>query len=91
MANIEQLHNTYTNLESENPDKADKFYTRYSREIDSASAAGTFKQQMGELNKQEREIRGNRTLSPSQKRKELDQIRQDKIDLAKDFRASVGE
>jgi len=91
MANIEQLHNTYTNLESENPDKADKFYTRYSREIDSASAAGTFKQQMGELNKQEREIRGDRTLSPAQKRKELDQIRQDKIDLAKDFRASVGE
>ena len=91
MANIEQLHNTYTNLESENPDKADKFYTRYSREIDSASAVGTFKQQMGELNKQEREIRGNRTLSPSQKRKELDQIRQDKIDLAKDFRSSVGE
>jgi len=91
MVNIEQLHNTYTGLEAEDPDKADKFYQKYSREIDATSAAGAFKQQMGELNKREREVRGDRTLTPAQKRKELDLVKQDKIDLAKDFRASVGE
>jgi hypothetical protein len=91
MVNIEQLHNTYTGLEAENPDKADKFYQKYSKEIDATSAAGAFKQQMGELNKREREVRGDRTLTPAQKRKELDLVKQDKIDLAKDFRASVGE
>ena len=90
MVNIEQLHNTYTALESENPDKADKFYQKYSKEIDSTSSAGAFKQQMGDLNKREREVRGDKMLTPSQKRKELDLVKQDKIDLAKDFRASVG-
>ena len=90
MVNIEQLHNTYTALEAENPDKADKFYQKYSKEIDSTSSAGAFKQQMGDLNKREREVRGDKTLTPSQKRKELDLVKQDKIDLAKDFRSSVG-
>ena len=90
MVNIEQLHNTYTALEAENPDKADKFYQKYSKEIDSTSSAGAFKQQMGDLNKREREVRGDKMLTPSQKRKELDLVKQDKIDLAKDFRASVG-
>jgi hypothetical protein len=90
MVNIEQVHNTYNEMAAENPDKADKFYQKYSKEIDASSAAGAFKQQMGELNKREREIRGDRMLTPSQKRKELDLVKQDKIDLAKDFRSSVG-
>ena len=90
MVNIEQVHNTYNEMATENPDKADKFYQKYSKEIDASSAAGAFKQQMGELNKREREIRGDRMLTPSQKRKELDLVKQDKIDLAKDFRSSVG-
>jgi hypothetical protein len=90
MLTIEQLHNTYTGLETEDPDRADKFYQKYSKEIDSTSAAGAFKQQMGELNKREREVRGDKMLTPSQKRKELDLVKQDKIDLAKDFRSSVG-
>ena len=90
MVTIEQVHNTYNEMAAENPDKADKFYQKYSKEIDASSAAGAFKQQMGELNKREREIRGDRMLTPSQKRKELDLVKQDKIDLAKDFRSSVG-
>jgi hypothetical protein len=42
------------------------------------SAAGTFRKQMGDLTKEERSIRSDPNLEPKEKRRLLDQIRQEK-------------
>ena len=53
--------------------------------IGMSSIAGRFRQKMGELTKAERNIRADGSLSGAEKRAELDAIRQDKIELAKEF------
>ena len=50
-----------------------------------ASAGGTFRQQMGELTKAERAIRGS-DLSAKEKRERLEELRKFKIEYAKQFR-----
>jgi hypothetical protein len=50
-----------------------------------ASAGGTFRQQMGELTKAERAIRGS-DLSAEEKRERLEELRKFKIEYAKQFR-----
>jgi hypothetical protein len=40
---------------------------------------------MGELNKYERLIQSDRSMTREQKRKELDEIKQFKIEMAKEF------
>lgn len=82
---IEQVNRTYKNLEDTDPDKADQFLDKYLDTLDKASAAGKFKKEMGELNKEERMIRADTNLSAAQKRAELDEIRQIKIEMAKEF------
>ena len=91
MQNIEQASATYKRLNEQDPDKADAFYRKYMSQIDNANAAGMFKQQMGEYNKEERAVRADKSLSSAEKRKLLDANRQDKIQLAKDFRAISNE
>jgi hypothetical protein len=91
MQNIEQVSATYKRLNEQDPDKADAFYRKYVNQIDNATAAGTFKQRMGELNTEERSIRADKDLTSAEKRKLLDANRQDKIQLAKDFRATLNE
>lgn len=82
---IEQVNRTYKNLEDTDPEKADKFLDKYLDTLDKASAAGKFKKEMGDLNKEERMIRADTNLSAAQKRAELDEIRQIKIEMAKEF------
>ena len=91
MQAIEQTSATYKRLNEQDPDKADAFYRKYANQIDNAKPAGVFKQQMGEYNTEERSIRADKSLSSSEKRKLLDENRQDKIQLAKDFRAISNE
>ena len=50
-----------------------------------SSMAGKFRQQMGVLTKQERAVRSAIGVSGKEKREALDEIRQAKIDLAKQF------
>jgi hypothetical protein len=77
---------TYDKMVEEGREKeADDYNTANADVIAMASFAGKFRKQMGELTKQERGIRTNQTMSAQQKRAELDAIRQDKIELAKDF------
>jgi hypothetical protein len=45
--------------------------------------AGKFRQQMGELTKQERMVRADTSLNGKEKREQLDDIRQTKIELSK--------
>ena len=50
-----------------------------------SSMAGKFRQQMGVLTKQERAIRSATGISGKEKREALDELRQAKIELAKEF------
>jgi hypothetical protein len=69
----------------QHPEEAERFLDKNLKPLEYTTAAGSFKQQMGELNKYERSIMSDKTLSATQKRKELDEIKQMKIDLAKEF------
>jgi hypothetical protein len=73
-----------------NPEKAEKYLDRYADSLERASLAGTFRQEMGELNKQERQIRADKDMSASEKRKMLDEIRKVKIEMASDYREALG-
>ena len=91
MQELEKVNTTYKHLEETDPIKAEAFEKRYSRELDAASEGGKFKQEMGKLNKEEREVQADRSMGAVQKRRLLDEIRKEKIDLAKDFRSTLGE
>jgi hypothetical protein len=65
--NIEGINRTYKRLEVEDPDEADKYYDEKLDELSMASDAGRFKQYMGTLTKEEREIRADKTLDPKKK------------------------
>jgi hypothetical protein len=55
-----------------------------------ASLAGAFRKKIGELTKDEREVKADPSLSAKQKREELERIRQEKIDLAKELSSARG-
>jgi hypothetical protein len=76
--NIEGINRTYKRLEVEDPDEADKYYDEKLDELSMASDAGRFKQYMGTLTKEEREIRADKTLDPKKKDEYLKEIRQEK-------------
>jgi hypothetical protein len=84
--NIEGINRTYKRLEVEDPDEADKYYDEKLDELSMASDAGRFKQYMGALTKEEREIRADKTLDPKKKDEYLKEIRQEKIEASKEFR-----
>jgi len=85
MAQIEKINRTFKDYEEQNPEKAEQYLQKNLQQIDLASAAGKFKKDMGELNKEERLIQSDRQMTREQKRKELDEIKQMKIELAKEF------
>lgn len=85
MQQIEKINTTFKRLNESSPEEADRFLEKNMAQLDNASAAGTFKKQMGDLNKEERQIRADGKLSSAQKRRELDEIKQMKIELAKEF------
>ncbi len=59
--------------------------------LDMTKDAGRFKKKMGDFAKEEREIRADPNMTPAEKRKELDDIRQERIELAKALVADVAE
>jgi hypothetical protein len=85
MIKIEQVNSTFKRLEERDPDEADRFLDKYLDTLDKVSAAGSFKKQMGELNKEERIIRGDKEMTAAQKREAMDEIKQIKIEIAKEF------
>lgn len=88
---INQVKETWKKMEEEGRYKeADAYLDANADTIALASLAGRFRQRMGELTKQERQVRADPTLSAEEKRKELDAIRQDKIDLAKELSSVRG-
>jgi hypothetical protein len=57
--------------------------------IQLASLSGTFRQQIGEITKAERQVRGS-TLTSQEKRDLLDDLRQAKILVASSVRDTLG-
>ena len=88
MTELMKINRTYKELEDTNEKEADRYAEKYAKELDLASAAGAFQRGMGEYNKYEKEVRADNTLTPAQKRKELDAIKKEKIEYAKDFSSS---
>ncbi len=88
---INKMKETYKKMEEEGRVKeADAYLDANADVIALASLAGKFRKQMGELTKQEREIKADPTMTPEEKRKALDEIRQDKIQLAKELSSERG-
>jgi hypothetical protein len=85
MAQIERINTAFKDMVEQNPEKAERYLEKNVQQIELASAAGKFKKDMGELNKYERLLRSDLKMTREQKAKELEEIKQDKIQLAKDF------
>jgi len=82
----QRVSNTYKKLiEEGRKAEAAEYYKDNVADLNLASAAGTFRQQMGEFTKGERAIRVS-DLAPEEKRKRLDDLRKTKIDYAQQFR-----
>ena len=91
MQDVIKAKQTYDKLEEEGRIKEANAYLDAKADlIGLATAAGTFRQKMGELTKEERAIKTNPSLSGEDKRQMLDKIRQDKIDLAKQLSSERG-
>jgi len=76
---------TYKRLQLENPKEAEKFLQENLTTVGYSSAAGSFRQEMGDLTAAERLVRSSTILSPEEKRKRLDDLRQLKIQTAAIF------
>jgi hypothetical protein len=76
---------TYNRLSESDPEEAAKFLKENMRDIEIASDAGAFRQEMGEIAAYERFIRESRTMTADQKRERLDKMKQLKIQMSKQF------
>ena len=86
---IVQKKQTYKKMMEEGREsEAEEFYDANADIIGMASLAGGFRQRMGELTKQERQVRADSGLSGAEKRAELERIKEEKIDLAKELMRS---
>ena len=86
MNEIVQVKQTYDKMLEEGREKeADEYATANADMMGMGTMAGSFRKKMGELTAAERNVRAATNMSGAQKRAELDAIRQDKIQLAKDF------
>jgi hypothetical protein len=86
MNEIVQTKETYDKMIEEGREKeADEYATANADMMGMGTMAGSFRKKMGELTKAERNVRADGSLTGAEKRAELDAIRQDKIQLAKDF------
>jgi hypothetical protein len=65
--------------------EADAYADRFADELSLAPLAGQFKQKMGELAREEREIKSDPNLSGPEKRRQLDEVRKERIELSKEL------
>lgn len=89
---IQQRQRTLKELENTGrAADADIFYKENEFLLDLTKDAGRFKKKMGDLAAEERVVREDPDMTPAQKRKELDEIRAERIAFAKDMIAAVAE
>lgn len=88
MQRINQAKGTYNKLLEDGLLKEAEQFAKDNAELVSASsAAGKFRQRMGDLAKTIRQIQGDPTMSPKDKRAAIDAIKQEQIALAKQLRS----
>ena len=86
MQSVVRAKETYNKLEEEGREKdAESYADQFADILDLAPLAGQFRQRMGELAKEEREVKSDRNMSGEEKRRLLDEIRQERIELSKEF------
>jgi hypothetical protein len=86
MEDVIKAKQTYNKkIEEGRNEDAEDYLNEKADLIGMATMAGRFRQRMGELTAQERQIRSNPDLTADKKRAELDKIRQEKIETAKEF------
>jgi len=86
MEDVIQSKQTYNRMvEQGRTEAAEDYLNEKADLIGMASMAGNFRQRMGDLTKQERQIRADASFSGAEKRALLDELRQAKIELAKNF------
>jgi hypothetical protein len=86
MEEINKAKETYIKILDEGREQEAEAYLEANADmIAMGTMAGRFRKEMGNLTRAERMVRSDSTLSAGEKRAELDAIRQDKIELAKEF------
>lgn len=86
MEAINRAGQTYKKMDEEGRTKeADAYADRFADELSLAPLAGQFKQKMGELAREEREIKSDPNLSGPEKRRQLDEVRKERIELSKEL------
>lgn len=84
---FQQANNTYkAMLDQGRSDDANNFANRFSREIALNSTGGTFRQKMGELAKQKRQIAGSPSMGAEEKRSIIDELERIEVALARRIR-----
>ena len=89
MKEIQQKQGTYKRLIEEGKlQEAEDYVKKNISDVGMAKYAGSFRQQMGEITKTERAIKAlpATQMSPSEKRKQLDELRDLKIQMAQNFK-----
>lgn len=83
---VERAKKTYNKLEEEGRDKdAEAYSDQFADILSLAPLAGQFRQRMGELAKEEREVKSDPDMPGAEKRRLLDEIRKERIELARDL------
>jgi hypothetical protein len=86
MEEINKAKETYKKILDEGREQEAEAYMEANADmIAMGTMAGRFRKRMGDLTSQERLVRSDSTLSAGEKRELLDEIRKEKIDLAKSF------
>ena len=86
MEEINKAKETYKKILDEGREQEAEAYLEANADmIAMGTMAGKFRKRMGDLTSQERLVRSDSTLSAGEKREMLDEIRKEKIELAKDF------
>lgn len=83
---VERAKKTYNKLEEEGREKdAEAYADQFADILSLAPSAGEFRQRMGELAKEEREVKADPDLPGPEKRRLLDELRQERIELAREL------
>jgi hypothetical protein len=86
MEEINKAKETYNKILDEGREQEAEAYMEANADmIAMGTLAGRFRKRMGDLTSQERMVRSDSTLSAGEKRELLDELRKEKIDLAKSF------
>jgi hypothetical protein len=79
MMRIERAAQTYKTLAGSDPEAARAYADDYAKQISLAPLGGQFRQQMGEFAKYKRMIAANPDLTPAEKRKQIETIKEQEI------------